>query len=293
MTEQTPHWLVATDLDGTLLDETYNYHAAAATIDDVCAEGDLIVALASSKTLVEMLDIASRARSRPLLIFENGAGIAWHPHSLPLQGDFERGGYQVLSQASTADSYEGLRKLLQSWRERYNLRFTGFGDCTDVEVAAMTGLSAEAANQAKERLFTEPLIWQDSAEQKTLFENLLAARKLKLIAGGRFLHVMPPGDKAAAVAKLRLLLEEQSGCSLSLLACGDADNDLDMLKLADLALVFPGPTGGYLLPRSKHVHHACRPGAAGWRRGVTTALHLDSPNTSPSPETDNATDTDQ
>ena len=136
----------------------------------------------------------------------------------------------------------------------------------------MTGLNSEGARQAKQRLFSEPLIWQDSAEQRAVFDSLLAQQDLILIAGGRFLHVMPRADKAVAVSQLRQRVQQQAGYSLTLLACGDADNDLGMLELAELAVVFPGAAGGYLLPASQSVRHACRAGATGWLRGVSAAL---------------------
>ena len=278
MTDLPTNWLIATDLDGTLLDDRYGYGDAASAIDEVTAKYNVVVLLASSKTLAEMIQLAERCTSRPLLLFENGAGMAWRSDQLSVQGDFTIGSYQVTTQLPVATGYPGLRAILEQWRSEKGYEFRGFGDYTAREVANITGLNLADAALARQRLCTEPLLWLDSPEQLASFETQLKMNGLQLISGGRFLHVMPPGNKSDAVARAAGWLTQDPGQSRRLLACGDAANDLAMLQNSDIALVFPDSSGSYLLPTSATVHHACAPGPAAWLSAVSRVLHSESTN---------------
>ena len=267
----TPYWLVATDLDGTLLDAEYDHAQAAAAVDTLSDAANAQVVLASSKTVAEMVDLADRCESNPLLLFENGTGLAWRTSQLPLQGGQSYLGYQVDSVA-TARDYQSLRDQLQIWRHAHGFGFRGFGDLSSGEIAELTGLSSGGADLARRRLYTEPLIWDDSEEQLLTFTTLLEQNGLRLLAGGRFLHVMPQTDKADGLARLSQMLTKAHGRAQGLVACGDAPNDLSMLQSADLAVVFPDPEGGYLLPESAAVRHACMAGPTAWLSCLTRLL---------------------
>ena len=87
------HWLIATDLDGTLLDDGYRLEAAAAAIDALfwlrpVAAGlvKLHVVLATSKTFVEAVTLAGHCACDPVLAFENGAGLAWRTVACAARG---------------------------------------------------------------------------------------------------------------------------------------------------------------------------------------------------------------
>ena len=265
-----PSWFVATDLDGTLLDSTYPLPAAAAAVDRLLA-GDLpvmAVALASSKTLAEMLDLGKLCRQAPFLIFENGAGYAWHPASMPPRAELPEGrtigGYRVVVNGAT---YGELRRTLTRLRRETDADFLGFGDMTAIDVAERTGLTLAGAALAKDRLATEPLEWRGSEAARERFRIALADEGLQLIRGGRFWHVSATVDKANAVSLLRSALG-----NLRLMACGDAPNDLAMLQAADCALLFPGADGTWLSPERPGLVHASKPGPDSWLNAVLRAL---------------------
>jgi len=269
MTHQRPaaagwRWLIASDLDGTLLDDAYDLAAAAAAVDAQAARGRH-VALASSKTCDEMLTLARLCRTRPVLIFENGAGIAW-PQSRAGTGEVPYGMEIV------GEGYPALRRRLRQLRRRRGYRFVGFGDLSAREVADATGLSPDAARLARHRQASEPLLWQDSEERLHAFRAALEARGYRLVRGGRFLHVMPATDKARGLARVA----ERLG-PVRVVACGDADNDLGMLRAAEVAVVFPRRGGGYLaVPGTDGGDVAVRAELAGadcWSRTLDRLLH--------------------
>jgi mannosyl-3-phosphoglycerate phosphatase len=263
-------WLIATDLDGTLLDDAYPLSEAALVIDSVSRAGNARVALASSKTLAELQVLAERCATRPFLVFENGAGVAWPSGELPEAGSCRIGGHEV---ALCGRPYPELRAWLATLRERRGFPFRGFGDLDADTLAGLTGLDATAAELARQRLSTEPILWEGDAAALVKFQRELATRSLRLVLGGRFHHVMPDVSKAGAISRLRLWLQQVYGHAYSLIACGDAPNDREMLELADRAVVFPGRDGNYLLPASDSVMHAAEPGPACWLASVERVLN--------------------
>ena len=78
--------------------------------------------------------------------------------------------------------------------------------------------------------------------------------------------------KAGAVAAIRQAVAPGSQAGVITLACGDAPNDTEMLRAADLALVFPGPDGGYVLPEGASVRHAPMAGPETWLTGVANII---------------------
>lgn len=265
------HWLIATDLDGTLLDDDYDLTAAAAAVDRQMAAGRSVV-LASSKTLDELLALARLCAAPPLLVFENGAGIGW-PAS---RGD--GGGYRSRVEG---EGYGPLRARLRGMRRREGYRFLGFGDVSAREVASLTGLSPDAARLARHRAASEPLLWLDTADALQGFQNQLEAIGYRLVAGGRFHHVMPRTDKARGVAQMVTWVTKRCGVRPEVVACGDAANDLAMLQAADIALVFPQHEGIYLEVRDASGTdvgiRVPRPGPVAWGRALDQLLALPPP----------------
>ena len=278
------NWLIATDLDGTLLDDDYDLVAAAAALDRQAALGHEI-ALASSKTFSEMLKLASLCGRSPTLIFENGAGIAW-PERLwrKTEAGPVRHGFRVQLQG---ESYIRLRAMLRALRRSSGARYQGFADMSVAQIAELTGLSTSGAALARERQASEPLRWLDTPEALQQFEQALQQRGYRLVKGGRFHHVMPRTDKACAVSALARRLAEKHAARVSVLCCGDIANDLAMLCGADVAVVFPRPDGSVLaLERDGStdrdgstgasvpamVLHAAAAGADAWTQAVSGAL---------------------
>lgn len=271
-------WLIATDLDGTLLDDDYDLVAAAAALDKQVAMGHEI-ALASSKTFSEMLELSALCSRSPTLIFENGAGVAW-PERLWRKSDAGpvQDGFRIQLRG---DGYMRLRAMLRGLRRSSGVRYQGFADMSVAEVADLTGLSTAGAGLARERQASEPLRWLDSPEALQRFEHALQQRGYRLVQGGRFHHVMPRTDKACAVSALARRLAEMHAARIRVLCCGDSANDRAMLRGADVAMVFPRPDGSFMVldhdgPAGDSgppaVFHAAGAGADAWSRAVAGAL---------------------
>ena len=255
-------WILATDLDGTLLDRSYNLEEAATALNDLLDRwtGVRHLVLATSKTLDELLPFSAMIDRLPVLIFENGAGYA-----VP---SIDQTGAAVYATSTEGPGYSAIRDTLVRLRTDYQLSFTGFGDMSDAQLSGITGLSRKDARRAKNRHASEPLLWADSPQRLAQFRDDLAKEQLELVRGGQFLHVSSAVNKWNAIQRWR----KQVASSSRLLACGDAPNDLLMLSHADQAIVFPDANGNYLLNPSATLCHANSCGVVGWREAVENAL---------------------
>ena len=153
-------------------------------------------------------------------------------------------------------------------------QFRGFDDMSAEELAGETGLDPAAAERAKQRLGTEPLIWQGTDEGLAEFEAALAAENLRLMPGGRFLHAMGIFDKADGA---RFLLGKYRECygeqPLVAIALGDSPNDQRMLESADIPVVIRGVKSEEVqLPSAKHAMRSLKPGPEGWNECVLNLL---------------------
>lgn len=263
-------WLIVTDLDGTLLDDHYLNFRAAAAIDTVTeVYDDARIALVSSKTPAEMIDLARHCRSDPILIFENGTGMAWREPVLCRRGRSTLAGFEV---ECFGVPYAEVVATLTQLRSDHGHRFRGFSDMTSGEVATRTGLSQAAADLAQRRVGAEPIVWEGTDDGLVEFDAALSDHGLELVLGGRFHHVGSHMNKGRALARLWRLLRFQFGVRATTLACGDAPNDVPMMERADHAIVFPSRDGAYLEPDNPNTLRAPVAGPGAWLDAVQNVL---------------------
>ncbi len=264
------NWLIVTDLDGTLLDDDYLYAQAAQALDTIAGSyPDAHTALVSSKTPAEMIELAGRCQSDPILIFENGSGMAWRERVLCRPGNQRQDGFEI---ESFGTPYPEVVATLRALRFQNDFAFRGFSDMTPLEIAELTGLSHSGAGKARQRVGSEPLAFSGSAEELETFRAALAEHDLEMVLGGRFHHVGSHLSKGRAVARLWRLLRFQFGIHPKTLACGDAPNDLEMMERADHAIVFPDRGGAYLQPDNPNTQRAPVAGPTAWLEAVSEVL---------------------
>lgn len=264
-------WLVATDLDHTLMSDPASAVLAGAAIRAVEAEGVPVIP-ASSKTFAEMLRFLDDAGLSPRpFLFENGCGIGWPERGAAPPADIapvarQDGCAAYLLTAPADAARASVCRLLG----RHGPASQLLEDMAPKELAALTGLDESAAILAGQRLASVPVLWRDGPEALAAFRAELAAQGWAAVSGGRFVHVSAPWNKGRGLARLRDWLGSEAE-SARLLACGDSDNDRAMLEAADLALVFSGPGGAWMsLARPARRVPAAEPAA--WRQAVLEGI---------------------
>ena len=269
------HWLVVTDLDGTLLDHAYDFSAAAPLLRCLEQQGVPVVPC-TSKTAEEVAQFQAAAGLSGPYIVENGGAIHFpHPEAWRLGTPRHPtpGGGAVVPLGWPS---QRLRPLLDTLAAELDTRLVALEDLPREEIMARTGLSPEGAALAARRCWSVPFVLaEDQAVAVEAVEALAAARGLKVLQGNRFAHLIAPGsDKGLALAALRRADPRQR----AVLALGDSPNDQALLDAADHAVVIPGVNGPH--PRLQpaiaagNYQLASAPHAVGWAEAVATWLAL-------------------
>lgn len=266
--------LVFTDLDGTLLDHhSYDWSPAAPWLARLRSAGVPVIPV-TSKTRAELMTLreALGLADTPF-VAENGAVIGLPRSWLKESESPESSGLRVLTPgANSAALARTLQALEDGWRKEP-------GDGAPVPwrrlsaqpletVMALTGLDREAAQAARRREGSEPLIWDGDEAGLALFRAEVESRGLTLTRGGRFWHLMGEVDKGRAARFLVERFTELHGVTPLTLGLGDGPNDVPLLEGVDRAVLIRAAHGHPPAIRDGHVYRTRETGPRGWAEGL-------------------------
>jgi mannosyl-3-phosphoglycerate phosphatase len=227
--------LVSTDLDGTLLDHfSYSWDAAKASLDYL-KEHAIPVVINTSKTRDEVIELQSDMGLSAPFIVENGSAIYFPKNDFPGQSsDLQDADFSV---KLLGEKREKILSVLNTLREQ-GFKYQSYSDWSVEDLVSHTGLSIEKAKKSQLRLYSEPMLWQDEVGKLEQFRSELSRYNLRLLKGGRFYHVLGNSDKGQAI---QTLLDLMYNTTTKLICLGDSYNDLDMLSVADVAVLCRSP----------------------------------------------------
>lgn len=278
----TARLIVSTDLDGTLLDHhTYSFDAALPALT-LCAQQDVPVLLNTSKTLAEVITLQQAIGLSTPLITENGSALTVMGE-LNIAIEADANGPKVVTENGMTSYIFGVTRerilnFIADLRRNTNWQFVGFNDWSVAEIAEHTGLSLEAAQQAAQKQYSEPIVWQGSDEELVQFEAQVQAADLSLLKGGRFYHIQGKTDKAKPLLWLKtvpqLLWPDSDGNPAPKLIClGDNHNDVAMLNVADFPVCVRSPVADFPPLSSDHpVLYTQGLGPIGWNEAMHQLL---------------------
>lgn len=263
-----------TDLDGSLLDHhNYDYSPAMPALQQLKSE-HIPCILTTSKTAAEVLDIRKELDNAYPFIVENGAGVFWpagsiSQHDLPddsVLQSWDGGSYEFINLNSV--SLKRILELTQQLKNKFDFKFQGFSEMAVDEVVDCTGLTPEQASKAKQRVFSEPLLWLDSDANLTKFKAFVEPQGFQVIKGGRFVHVMGRSNKGKALQFVKSYYEKIWHETVSTIALGDGENDVPLLEASDFAVVVRSPANKP--PKVKNIKKKITRayGPAGWNKAV-------------------------
>ncbi|CAG9001697.1 MAG: Glucosyl-3-phosphoglycerate/mannosyl-3-phosphoglycerate phosphatase [Candidatus Celerinatantimonas neptuna] len=270
--------LVFSDLDGTLLDhDNYSFEAAKPALLQLFRY-NIPLLLNTSKTFSETVEIQHQIGGYHPFVTENGAAIAIpenYFYKLPEHDDIiESACRKRYFIKHFGHSYAFICDYLSKIRASGKYTFRGFHDMSTQEVAKITGLSLSQAKLSRQRLASEPLIWESGDLEA--FREQLELKNLILIQGGRFWHVKSASDKAQAMHWLTDLYQQQYPNQHFLtVALGDSPNDLTMLNQADIAIAIRSHNGHHRLALNSNRPNRIytqRIGPAGWQAALLRVI---------------------
>ncbi len=260
MQPNTTRLIIFTDLDGCLLNKhDYDWSAASKTLATL-RDQKISVVMNSSKTVPEMAQLAHELElADSTFVSENGSVIRWGQDS----------GDRAESTEVIGAERSHILEVLAGLKPEF--RFRSFADLGLTGVIEETQLPETKARLALDRQGTEPLLWDDSEEQRELFQAQLKSAGLTLTKGGRFWHVAGPTSKGAAMQVVAGVLAGHNSPTLTA-AIGDSPIDQSMLDVADVPIGIPTATGlGVSVDVGRGIV-ATQQGAAGWAEAVDLLL---------------------
>jgi mannosyl-3-phosphoglycerate phosphatase len=264
--------VIFTDLDGTLLDRiTYSYDKALPSVKHLLQKG-IPVIFCSSKTRAEQEIYRHELGLFHPFIVENGGAIFISEGYFPFKFDYHRteGGYHIIE---LGIAYREVRRMLEQMRSDGKVNFRGFGDMTDQEVAADTGLDLHAARRAKDREYAETVKLEGTPDEISKILKAIKEAGLNYARGGRYYDVMGPNDKGKAT-KILIDLFLKKKVHLKTLGIGDSPNDLPMLLAVDIPVLVQGPEGGWEEMNIPHLRRVEGIGPEGWARAVEEIIQV-------------------
>lgn len=266
----SPHLIIFTDLDGTLLDHhTYSFAAAREALESVAAASIPLI-FCSSKTRAEIEMWRRKLRNRFPFITENGGAVFFPPESPRPQAALKKDGYYVVELGMPRGE---LLKRFAELKVLFGEGIRGLSEMEAHELIRITGLSANEAERAGAREYTEPFVFKGDEEDHRRLGQAVACRGLRLTHGGRFYHLLAHNDKGKAV---RIVAEAYAHSILNLktVAVGDSANDVPMLQVVDVPVLVQKPGSLYDTDASRipGVIQAPGVGPEGWNSAILQIL---------------------
>lgn len=252
-------YLLFSDVDGTMLDvETYCWEEALPGIECARRHGVPII-FNTSKTEQETFQLGKELGIHAPFSIENGGAVYVPP------GTFDDGEAEGLIPFGAP--HPAIRAALNGLSASFH--FQGISDMSEEEVEAACGLPPGSVAAARERRFSEPLVWRDEPGRLDEFAESLRPHGLILKRGDRFVHVMGETDKQVALEHLVPRYRRRHPEAVSV-ALGNGPNDLGMMSAADIAVVINNPGGRNIQYPGARVPEGTGPAA--WSRAVRTLL---------------------
>ena len=259
MIEHSSIWVVS-DVDGTLMDHSYDLTPAKETIK-LLQELSIPVILCTSKTAAEVKVIRKKLHLTDPYIVENGAAI--YGESLT----------KVNGEIILGEKYEILEKILNSISKEINFNLKPLNNLSDQEATELTGLKGHSLELMRERHWSMPFLNPpDDLKQKL---NICCKKyKVEIFRGNRMSHLLSiSSNKGEAIKELKKYTDNPN---IKIIGLGDSPNDLPLLLNSDFKVVIPSPNGPNLKLlndlKGYEVTIANEPNGYGWKNEINNLL---------------------
>ncbi len=189
MFENSSLWVVS-DVDGTLMDHSYDLTPAKETIKTL-QRISIPVILCTSKTASEVKVIRKELNLTDPYIVENGGAI--YGESLE----------KVNGEIILGKKYEFLEEILNSISKEVDYKLTPLNNLTDQEATKLTGLKGDSLTLMRDRHWSMPFLNPPSALEEKI--NICCNKfKVDIFRGNRMSHLLSiNSNKGKAINALK------------------------------------------------------------------------------------------
>ena len=260
MIENSSIWVVS-DVDGTLMDHSYDLSPAKETIKKL-QKLSIPVILCTSKTASEVKVIRKELNLTDPYIVENGAAI--YGESLK----------RVNGEIILGIKYESLEEILNFISKEIDYKLTPLNNLTDQEATQLTGLVGNSLNLMRDRHWSMPFLNPPSYLEEKI--NICCKKfNVDIFKGNRMSHLLSTkSNKGKAINALK---EYSNVHNIEIIGLGDSPNDLPLLLNSDIKIVIPGIDGPNLnlLEQLKDLEFilASEPNGYGWKNEINKLIN--------------------
>ena len=252
-------WIV-TDVDGTLMDHSYDLTPAKETIIRL-KELEIPVILCTSKTASEVKVIQKDLGLNDPYIVENGAAIYSN-------SDIE-GSWEII----LGESYKKLENILKKLSYDIDFQLIPLNELSDSEANSLTGLSGDSLNLMRDRHWSMPFLNPPDHLEEDL-KQFCKKYEVVIFRGNRMSHLLSKNSsKGKAIKKLK---EFSKNSNVKIIGLGDSPNDLPLLQEADYRIVISSINGPNkkLLEDLNDLNYVIseEPHGVGWQKEVKNIL---------------------
>jgi len=224
--------LFITDLDGTLLDETYDYRPIEEFIQKL-KKYNISVIFSSSKTRKEQEYYRNKLGLNEPFVVEVGCAVFipknYFSSKFPKDKTIE--GYDVIELGLPSKM---LSKILDDYERFSHITLRRFSKISPEEISKITGLPLEMAKWAQEREYSEVIV-RGFPEESDFINTVVNYLNLNIYKSSKLITVIGNTDKGRALRVLEsLYLYEYD--SIEIISAGDGESDIPMLLAADLGI---------------------------------------------------------
>ena len=260
MIENSSLWIVS-DVDGTLMDHSYDLTPAKETIKTLQTLS-IPVILCTSKTASEVKVIRRELNLTDPYIVENGAAI--YGESLE----------KVNGEIILGKKYELLEEILNFISKEIDYNLIPLNSLSDNEAIKLTGLKGNSLNLMRDRHWSMPFLNPPSFLEEKI--NICCKKfKVDVFKGNRMSHLLSiNSNKGKAINVLKKYSNIQN---IQIVGLGDSPNDFPLLLNSDIRIVIPGLEGPNLnlLEQLKNLDFtiASEPNGYGWKNEISKLLN--------------------
>ena len=260
MIEKSSIWVVS-DVDGTLMDHSYDLTPAKETIKTL-QKLSIPVILCTSKTASEVKVIRKELNLTDPYIVENGAAI----YGESLKND---NGEIILG-----EKYEFLEKILNFISKEIDYQLIPLNNLNDQEATHLTGLKGKSLRLMRDRHWSMPFL-----NPPIIFEEKINSCckkfKVNIFKGNRMSHLLSENsDKGKAINALKKYSNIQN---IQIIGLGDSPNDLPLLLNSNIRIVIPSIEGPNLnlLDQLRDLEFilASEPNGYGWKNEINKLIN--------------------
>ena len=259
MIENSSLWVVS-DVDGTLMDHSYDLTPAKDTIK-LLQELSIPVILCTSKTSSEVKVIRKQLNLNDPYIVENGAAI--YGESLK----------KVNGEIILGEKYVKLEKILSIISNEINYDLVPLNNISDKEATDLTGLKGNSLKLMRDRHWSMPFLNPPESKEEKI-NNCCKRLNVEIFRGNRMSHMLSiNSNKGKAINALN---KYSNNSNIKIIGLGDSPNDLPLLLNSDYKIVIPSPSGPNLKLLEKLKGYkftlASDPNGYGWKSEINKLI---------------------